>query len=98
MKGQADLNHYIRESLIIYHQPGPPGNKSVSRTIIAIQTFGDFLGFDPHGHVPVTDGGNLSRGFVKGKQRCSDSLSLYRDILRPVSSDPGNIRPNSWAR
>jgi Putative transposase. len=39
-------------SFIAYHAPMIPQ----PGVVIAIQTFGDFLGFNPHGHILVTDG------------------------------------------
>jgi len=51
-----ELSRCIWESLKIYYQYCMPGKNSVPGGTIAIQTFGDFLGFNPHGHVLVTDG------------------------------------------
>ena len=34
-------------------------------TVIAIQTFGDFLGFNPHSHVLVTDGCFYGKGMFR---------------------------------
>ena len=51
-----ELSRCIWESLKIYYQYCMPGKNSVPGAVIAIQTFGDFLGFNPHGHVLVTDG------------------------------------------
>ena len=48
-----------------YYQHDLPGKKAVPGAVIAIQTFGDFLGFNPHGHVLVTDGCFPERGLFK---------------------------------
>ncbi len=42
-----ELSRYIWETLKIYYQCSGPGKNSVHRATIAIQTFGDFLGFNP---------------------------------------------------
>ena len=47
------------------YQHGLPGKKSVPGATIAIETFGDFLGFNPHGHVLVTDGCFPEKGLIK---------------------------------
>jgi hypothetical protein len=51
-----ELSRCIWETLKIYYQQGVPGKNSVPGAVIALQTFGDFLGFNPHGHVLITDG------------------------------------------
>ena len=51
-----ELSRCIWEPLKIYYQHFVPGKKSAPGATIAIQNFGDFLGFNPHGHVLVTDG------------------------------------------
>jgi hypothetical protein len=33
-----------------------PENEPIPGTVIAMQTFGNFLGFNPHRHILVTDG------------------------------------------
>ena len=39
-----------------------PGQDAVPGAVIAIQTFGDFLGFNPHCHILSTDGCFLGTG------------------------------------
>jgi hypothetical protein len=51
--------------LKIYYQHSLPGKKSIPGAVIAIQTFGDFLGFNPHGHVLITDGCFPEKGLFK---------------------------------
>ena len=43
----------------------PAGKKSDPGAVIALQTFGEFLGFNPHGHVLVTDGCFPEKGLFK---------------------------------
>jgi hypothetical protein len=37
----------------------------IPRSNPSIQTFGDFLGFNPHGHVLITDGSFPEKGLFK---------------------------------
>jgi hypothetical protein len=58
----ADLSRCAWESLKVFRQEavGTPCRKvspdRIPGAIIAVQTFGDFLGFNPHTHILVTDG------------------------------------------
>ena len=40
----------------MYLKSTAPGQDAVPGAVIAIQTFGDFLGFNPHCHILSTDG------------------------------------------
>ena len=51
-----ELSRCIWETLKIYYPSCLPGKNSVPGAVIALQTFGDFLGFNPHGHILITDG------------------------------------------
>ena len=44
------------EALKLYFKKAVQGKKVVHGAIIAVQTFGDFLGFNPHLHVLISDG------------------------------------------
>ena len=52
----TDLSRCAWESLKVIYQDAVPQDDSVPGAVIAVQTFGDFLGFNPHCHVLVTDG------------------------------------------
>jgi ribosomal protein S27E len=52
----ADLSRCAWESLKVFLQEAVPQNDPIPGAVIAIQTFGDFLGFNPHCHILVTDG------------------------------------------
>jgi hypothetical protein len=56
----ADLNRCAWESLKVQEAVGTPCRKvspdPIPGAAIAVQTFGDFLGFNPHCHILVTDG------------------------------------------
>ncbi|MEA3232252.1 MAG: transposase, partial [Thermodesulfobacteriota bacterium] len=44
------------EALKAFYATGVGDSKAVSGAVLAIQTFGDFLGFHPHLHILVSDG------------------------------------------
>lgn len=44
------------EALKLYSKKVVKGKKAVPGAVVAIQTFGDFLGFHPHLHILVSDG------------------------------------------
>jgi hypothetical protein len=44
----AALSRFAFESLKIFLQDAVPENEPIPGAVIAIQTFGDFLGFNPH--------------------------------------------------
>jgi ribosomal protein S27E len=52
----ADLSRGAWESLKVFLQDAVPEDDPVPGAVIAMQTFGDFLGFNPHCHILVTDG------------------------------------------
>jgi hypothetical protein len=71
----ADLSRCAWESLKIFLREAVPENDPVPGAVIAVQTFGDFLGFNPHTHILVTDGcfyGN------KGMFRVAPPLELKK--------------------
>jgi hypothetical protein len=51
-----------------------PEEDVVPGAVIAIQTFGDFLGFNPHCHVLYTDGGF----YGKGLSACTAQAGMFR--------------------
>ncbi|MCK5878227.1 MAG: transposase zinc-binding domain-containing protein [Holophagae bacterium] len=52
----TDLSRCAWESLKIFIQEAVPEKNPIPGAVIAIQTFGDFLGFNPHCHILVTYG------------------------------------------
>ncbi|MDD5414834.1 MAG: transposase, partial [Smithellaceae bacterium] len=52
----ADLSRCAWESLKVFLQEAVPEKDPIPGAVIAMQTFGDFLGFNPHCHILVTDG------------------------------------------
>ena len=71
----ADLSRCAGESLKVFLQEAVPENDPIPGAVIAMQTFGDFLVFNPHAHILVTDGcfyGN------KGMFRVAPPLELKK--------------------
>ncbi len=52
----SELSRCVWESLRMFLRETVPKRGAVPGAVIAIQTFGDFLGFHPHCHVLCTDG------------------------------------------
>jgi len=52
----SDLSRCGWDSLKAFFQETIPDDNAVPGAVIAIQTFGDFLGFNPHLHILCTDG------------------------------------------
>ena len=52
----ADLSRSAWEALKVFIQAAVPESDPTPGAVIAVQTFGDFLGFNPHCHILVTDG------------------------------------------
>jgi hypothetical protein len=52
----SDLSRCAWDSLKLFLPEAVPERNPIPGAVIAIQTFGDFLGFNPHCHVLVTDG------------------------------------------
>ena len=52
----AALSRSAWESLKVFMQQAVPEKEPIPGAVIAVQTFGDFLGFNPHCHILLTDG------------------------------------------
>jgi hypothetical protein len=61
----SELSRCAWDSLKVFFQTIVPEEDAVSGAVIAIQTFGDFLGFNPHCHVLCTDGGFYGQGMFR---------------------------------
>jgi len=61
----SNLSRCAWESLKVFLQAAVPERNPIPGAVIAIQTFGDFLGFNPHCHVLVTDGCFYGRGMFR---------------------------------
>jgi hypothetical protein len=61
----SDLSRCAWESLKLFLQEAVPERNPIPGAVIAIQTFGDFLGFNPLCHVLVTDGCFYGKGMFR---------------------------------
>ena len=61
----SDLSRCGWESLKEFFKETVPENSAVPGAVIAIQTFGDFLGFNPHLHVLCSDGCFYGEGMFR---------------------------------
>ena len=61
----SDLSHCAWKSLKTFLATVFPEQNAMIGAVIAIQTFGDFLNFNPHCHVLCTDGAFLGSGSFK---------------------------------
>jgi len=61
----SELSRCAWDSLKVFFQTIVPEEDAVPDAVIAIQTFGDFLGFNPHCHVLCTDGGFYGKGMFR---------------------------------
>jgi len=94
----ADLSRSAWESLKVFLQDAVHENVPVPGAVIAMQTFGDFLGFNPHCHILLTDGCFYGD---KGMFRVAPPLELKKletifqhKVLIPLSLHNGtNPRP-----
>jgi len=71
----AGLSRCAWEALKVFIQQAVPEKEPIPGAVIAVQTFGDFLGFNPHCHILLTDGcfyGN------KGMFRVAPPLELKK--------------------
>jgi hypothetical protein len=71
----ADLSRCAWESLKVFSQKAVHENDPMPGTVIAMETFGDFLGYHSHTHILVSDGcfyGN------KGMFRVAPPLELKK--------------------
>jgi hypothetical protein len=82
--------------LKIYYQHSLPGKKSIPGAVIAIQTFGNFLGFNPHGHVLVTDGCFPEKGLFKVAPavRLKYLERIFRSKVLTLLLSKGKITPD----
>jgi hypothetical protein len=81
-----------------------PGENSVPGATIAIQTFGGFLGFNPHGHVLITNGCFPEKGLFKVAPAVKLKYleKIFRSKVLTLFFSKGKITPdhinllNSW--
>jgi len=64
----SELSRCAWDSLEVFLLSFPPKQETAPGAVIAIQTFGDFMNFNPHCHVLCTDGGFYGSGSFKVAQ------------------------------
>jgi hypothetical protein len=91
-----ELSRYIWKTLKIYYQSCLPGKNSVPGAVIALQTFGDFLGFNPHGHVLITDGCFPEKGLfvVAPTVKLKYLEKIFRSKIFTLLLAKGKITPD----
>ena len=72
----------------VFIQDAIPKDDPIPGAVIAIQTFGDFLGFNPHCHILVTDGCFYGDG---GMFRVAPPLELKKLEAIPRSGEDGRL-------
>jgi hypothetical protein len=55
-KLSMSIPNSANDSLKVFIQQAVPEKEPIPGAVIAVQTFGDFLGFNPHCHILLTDG------------------------------------------
>jgi hypothetical protein len=93
---KLELSRCIWETLKIYYQSCLPGKNSVPGAVIALQTFGDFLGFNPHGHVLITDGCFPEKGLfvVAPTVKLKYLEKIFRSKVLTLLLAKGKITPD----
>ena len=61
----SDLSRVAWDFLKVFFQESVPKDDAVPGAVIAIQTFGDLLGFNPHCHILCTDGCFYGNGMFR---------------------------------
>jgi hypothetical protein len=71
----SELSRCAWDALKVFFQTIIPEEDAVPGAVIAIQTFGDFLGYNPHCHVLCTDGAFYGKGMFRVAPR-----SILKDL------------------
>jgi len=61
----SELSRCAWETLKVFFQETVPEEDAVLGAVIAIESFGDFLGFNPHVHILCTDGCFYGKGMFR---------------------------------
>ena len=75
----ADLARIAWEVLTLYYRNAVNKDNVIPAAAASIQTFGDFLGFNPHLHILAADG-----GFGKGGTFYASGTDINTDKLEPL--------------
>jgi hypothetical protein len=86
----AKLSRCAWKVLSLYLKQTVPYDDAVAGTVIAVQSFGDFLGFNSHLHVIATDGCFYGNGSFKAcpKPNPKDLEGLFRyEVFKMLKSE-----------
>lgn len=89
----SDLSRCGWESLKVFFSIAVPEKEAVPGAVIAIQSFGDFLGFNPHLHVLGTDGGFYGKSMFRVAPRVEtkDLENTFRHKVFKMLLSKGKI-------
>ena len=92
----SDLSRCGWEALKLNLKKAVRQKQAVSEAVIAIQSFGDFLGFNPHLHILISDGCFHESGmFSVAHAIDTDTLEkIFRHIVLKMLLDKGKISPD----
>ena len=91
----SDLSRCAWETLKSFHQCASGKENATPGAVIAIQSFGDFLGFNPHCHVLVSDGCFYETGSFKTAPKLDQKgmMKLFRQKVLKLLLAKGKITP-----
>lgn len=89
----SELSRCAWETLKVYLKSAVPGQEAVPGAVVAIQTFGDFLGFNPHCHILCTDGCFFGEGAFRVAPSIArkDLEEIFRHKVFKVLLSKGKI-------
>jgi hypothetical protein len=92
----SGLSRCVWESLRMFLGETVPQRGAVPGAVIAIQTFGDFLGFYPHCHTACTDGNFCGNGIFRVWPRFApeDLRAIYEHWVLRILLSRGKITQN----
>jgi hypothetical protein len=89
----SDLSRCGWEALKLYFKRAVSGKEAVPGAVIAIQNFGDFLGFNPHLHVLISDGCFHENGMFYVTSHIDTGLleQIFRHMVLKMLLSKGKI-------
>lgn len=92
----SDLSRYGWEALKLYLKKAVKGQKAVPGTVIAIQSFGNFLGFNPHLHVLISEGCFHANGMFSVSPHIDTDVleKIFRHMVLKMLLAKGKISPD----
>jgi len=89
----SDLSRCGWEALKLYFKKAVKGKKAVPGAVVSIQTFGDFLGFNPHLHVLISDGCFHENGMFSVSPHIDTDVleKLFRHLVLKMLLAKGKI-------